>query len=165
MRCAFSAAAFRVSLLPRGDCPWLGLLSAFSANYMSWAGIHLRTELTRKICFARRRSGFSMTPSEMMWLRRRCPRKVPARRPQVTGGVMSLPSISTTTFATVDSVISPRSFQRITSSQSGRVARAKGIFRTTLGWRVHEIAGGEASLAERAVLEKEKAALAEKAAI
>ncbi len=33
---------------------------------------------------------------------------------------------------------------------SGRVARAKGIFRTTLGWRVHEIAGGEASIADTA---------------
>ena len=76
-------------------------------------------------------------------------RNVPANRPLVTGGVNRSPSRSSTRFAMLVSVNSPRSFQRITSSQSGRDARATSyISRRVVLWIQPDHMGIDGSLGQ-----------------
>ena len=56
------------------------------------------------------------------------PGNVPANKPLAIGGVHNWPSSSTTIFDVSASVISPRSFHKMTSSQSGRGSARRLVY-------------------------------------
>ena len=83
------------------------------------------TELISQTSFAARSSSSVMRRSRIAPRSSSWPRNVPASRPHSTGGVQYPSSSRTTTLAIVDSVTSPSSFTRMTSSHPGAPASAR----------------------------------------
>ena len=86
-------------------------------------GIQRRTELIRNNRSAVFSSSLRITRSRISPSSSSSLRNVPASKPQLRDGVHFCPSTSTTTFAMLDSVTSPCSFQKIRSSQLGQSPR------------------------------------------